>query len=105
MEVLGSEEFLRTIGNNVLWLLIVPASTVVIGLLVAVLADRLAPKGEAVSKALIFMPMAISFVGASTIWASSTTTSRETPRSVSSTPSSSHSAASPSRGSPSTSGL
>ena len=67
-DVLGSQEFLRTIGNNVLWLLIVPATTVVIGLLVAVLADRLAPKGEAVSKALIFMPMAISFVGASTIW-------------------------------------
>ena len=67
-EVLSSDEFIRTIGNNVLWLLIVPATTVVIGLLVAVLADRLAPKGEAVSKSLMFMPMAISFVGASTIW-------------------------------------
>ena len=66
--VLTSEEFLRTIGNNLLWLLIVPATTVVIGLLVAVLADRLSPKGESVSKAMMFMPMAISFVGASTIW-------------------------------------
>lgn len=40
----------------------------VIGLLVAVLADRLSPKGESISKAMMFMPMAISFVGASTIW-------------------------------------
>ena len=67
-EVLTSEEFTRTIGNNLLWLLLVPASTVIIGLLVAVLADRLSPKGESISKAMMFMPMAISFVGASTIW-------------------------------------
>jgi permease component of ABC-type sugar transporter len=66
--VLGSDEFLRTIWNNVLWLLLVPASTVVIGLIVAVLADRLSPRGEKLSKALIFLPMAISFVGAATIW-------------------------------------
>lgn len=68
VDVFASPEFLRTIGNNLLWLLIVPATTVIIGLLVAVLADRLAPKGEAISKSLMFMPMAISFVGASTIW-------------------------------------
>lgn len=67
-EVLSSEEFLRTIGNNLLWLLIVPATTVIIGLLVAVLADRLSARGESISKAMMFMPMAISFVGASTIW-------------------------------------
>ncbi|MFT3889833.1 MAG: sugar ABC transporter permease [Arachnia sp.] len=68
VDVFGDEKFTRTIGNNLLWLVIVPATTVVIGLLVAVLADRLSPKGESVSKALMFMPMAISFVGASTIW-------------------------------------
>lgn len=68
VDVLSSPDFLRTIGNNLLWLLIVPASTVAIGLLVAVLADRLAPRGESISKSLMFMPMAISFVGASTIW-------------------------------------
>ena len=66
--VLSSDEFLRTIWNNVLWLLLVPAMTVVIGLIVAVLADRLSPRGEKLSKALIFLPMAISFVGAATIW-------------------------------------
>ncbi len=54
--------------NNFLWILFVPAGAVSIGLLVAVLADRLSPTWEKVSKSLIFMPMAISFVGASTIW-------------------------------------
>ncbi len=66
--VLTDDEFLRTIWNNVLWLVLVPASTVVIGLIIAVLADRLSPRGEKLSKALIFLPMAISFVGAATIW-------------------------------------
>ncbi len=54
--------------NNFIWILLVPAGAVAIGLLVAVLADRLAPTWEKVSKSLIFMPMAVSFVGASTIW-------------------------------------
>jgi len=35
---------------------------------VAVLADRLTKRGEATAKTLVFMPMAISFVGAGTIW-------------------------------------
>ena len=55
--------------NNLLWIIVVPAGAVAIGLLVAVLADRLSPTWEKISKSLIFMPMAISFVGASTIWA------------------------------------
>ena len=54
--------------NNVLWILVVPTVSVVIGLLVAVLADRLRPRWESISKSVIFLPMAISFVGASTIW-------------------------------------
>jgi alpha-glucoside transport system permease protein len=54
--------------NNLLWIIVVPAGAVAIGLLVAVLADRLKPTAEKISKALIFLPMAISFVGASTIW-------------------------------------
>jgi len=54
--------------NNLIWILLVPAGAVAIGLLVAVLADRLAPTWEKVSKSIIFMPMAVSFVGASTIW-------------------------------------
>lgn len=61
-------EFQQTLINNILWVLVVPVMAVVIGLAVAVLADRLRPRWENVSKSVIFMPMAISFVGASTIW-------------------------------------
>ena len=54
--------------NNVLWIVMVPTFAVVFGLLVAVLADRLHPRWENVSKSTIFLPMAISFIGAATIW-------------------------------------
>jgi alpha-glucoside transport system permease protein len=54
--------------NNLLWVLVVPAACVAFGLLVAVLADRLSPRFESISKSLIFTPMAVSAVGASTIW-------------------------------------
>lgn len=54
--------------NNLLWILVVPAACVAFGLLVAVLADRLSPRMESITKSLIFTPMAISAVGASTIW-------------------------------------
>ena len=66
--VLGDSEFRRAIVNTLLWLAIVPAMTVVIGLAVAVLADKLAPTAEKIAKSLIFLPMAISMVGAATIW-------------------------------------
>lgn len=54
--------------NNVLWIIFVPTVSVAIGLAVAVLADKLKQRWENISKSLIFMPMAISFVGAATIW-------------------------------------
>ena len=57
-----------TIWNNVLWIIVVPTISVAVGLAVAVLADKLKPKWENSAKSLIFLPMAISFVGASTIW-------------------------------------
>lgn len=53
-------------GNNIKWIILMTAGTVGIGLAFAVLADRV--KYEALSKAIIFMPMAISFVGAGVIW-------------------------------------
>jgi alpha-glucoside transport system permease protein len=56
--------------NNLLWIIVVPAVTVVLGLGVAVLADRLRPGGEKLSKTFIFLPMAISMVAAATIWRS-----------------------------------
>ena len=52
--------------NNFLWVLIVPAASTFLGLLVAQLTDRLSWGN--IAKSLIFMPMAISFVGASLIW-------------------------------------
>jgi ABC-type sugar transport system permease subunit len=54
------------IWNNLWWVFAVTAIATALGLAVAVLADRV--KGEAIAKALIFLPMAISFVGASIIW-------------------------------------
>src|SRR5579884_2104371 len=52
--------------NTLLWILIAPVVATALGLLLAVLVDRI--KFQAVYKSLIFMPMAISFVGASIIW-------------------------------------
>jgi alpha-glucoside transport system permease protein len=66
--VFTNEEFVNAITNTLLWLAIVPVTTVVIGLGVAVLADKLSPTWEKVSKSLIFLPMAISMVSAATIW-------------------------------------
>lgn len=66
--IFSDNEFWQSILNNVLWLLIVPAITVAFGIIVAVLADKLSALGEKIAKSLIFLPMAISFVGASAIW-------------------------------------
>ncbi|NEP52665.1 MAG: sugar ABC transporter permease, partial [Moorea sp. SIO3C2] len=52
--------------NNVLWLVLVTGFSVGLGLIIAVLVDRV--RYEPVAKSIIFMPMAISFVGASVIW-------------------------------------
>ncbi len=66
--IFSDSAFWTAIGNNVLWLLIVPAVVVGLGVIVAVLADKLSALGEKVAKSLIFLPMAISFVGAAAIW-------------------------------------
>src|SRR5947207_329985 len=52
--------------NTLLWIIIAPVLTTALGLSIALLVDRM--KRQAVYKSLIFMPMAISFVGASIIW-------------------------------------
>jgi alpha-glucoside transport system permease protein len=67
-DLITDSSFLSVLFNNVLWIVVVPAVTVVLGLGVAVLADRMGPKGEKSSKTVIFLPMAISMVGAATIW-------------------------------------
>ena len=55
-----------TLFNNLWWVLTVTLVTTAAGLAIAVLADR--AKNESIAKSLIFMPMAISFVGAGIIW-------------------------------------
>ncbi len=62
-------DFLSIMFNNLLWVLFVPAITVAIGTLVANLGNNVGPTREKIFKSLIFMPMAISFVAAATIWA------------------------------------
>ena len=62
-----SEDDTRTaLRNNILWLLVFTSATVSLGLVIAVLANRV--RYEAAAKALIFIPMAISFVAAGVIW-------------------------------------
>ena len=58
--------FFESVRNNLLWILIVPTFSTALGLLIAVLADNI--RWGNIAKSLIFMPMAISFVGASIIW-------------------------------------
>ena len=62
----GSDDFQTAFFNNLLWVLVVPAASTFFGLVIAQLTDRLSWGNLA--KSLIFMPMAISFVGASLIW-------------------------------------
>lgn len=52
--------------NTLIWVLLAPTFATAIGLAYAVFIDR--AKGERVLKILIFMPFAISFVGAGIIW-------------------------------------
>ncbi len=59
-------DMLIAFRNNILWLVLVTGISVGLGLIIAVLVDRV--KYEPLAKSLIFLPMAISFVGASVIW-------------------------------------
>jgi alpha-glucoside transport system permease protein len=52
--------------NTILWIIVVPIFTAALGLLLAIMLDRI--KHESIPKSLLFMPMAISFVGASIIF-------------------------------------
>jgi alpha-glucoside transport system permease protein len=57
---------IRTVLNTIVWVLVAPAVSTAIGLAYAVFIDK--SRGEKYFKILVFMPMAISFVGASIIW-------------------------------------
>ncbi len=63
---LTDRSMLIAFRNNVLWLVLATGGSVMIGLVFAGLVDRV--KREALAKTFIFLPLAISFVGASVIW-------------------------------------
>ncbi|MBB5873010.1 alpha-glucoside transport system permease protein [Allocatelliglobosispora scoriae] len=64
--IFTQREALITLRNTLLWVVLVPLIATSIGLIYAVLVDK--ARLESFAKALIFMPMAISFVGAGIIW-------------------------------------
>lgn len=68
VEIFQDPDFVTSLINNLLWIVFVPAIVVGLGLMVAILADRLSSTKEKIAKSLIFLPMAISMVGASVIW-------------------------------------
>lgn len=61
-----SNPMLTSFRNNLLWLIIFTLGTVGLGLILAILVDRV--KYEKLAKSVIFMPMAVSFVGAGVVW-------------------------------------
>jgi len=65
-QMMAEPKFWEAMKNNMLWLLIVPALSTAFGLLAAQLSDRV--RWGNIAKSIIFMPMAISFVGAAVIW-------------------------------------
>ena len=65
-QMMAEPKFWEAIRNNLMWLVVVPAMSTAFGLLAAQLTDRISWGN--IAKSLVFMPMAISFVGASVIW-------------------------------------
>ena len=63
---INDQQFRELVVNNIQWLIVVPAASTFIGLVIAYLTDRI--WWGNIAKSMVFMPMAISFVGASVIW-------------------------------------
>ena len=66
LQIFTNSFYQSVLLNNLLWIFLFAFLVVALGLLFAVLAGRV--RYEAVAKAMIFIPMAISFVAASVIW-------------------------------------
>jgi alpha-glucoside transport system permease protein len=66
--LLKSPQFQSTLFNTLLWILVAPAATIAVGLLIATLADRLKPSAEKTAKTFVFLPLAIGAVSAGAIW-------------------------------------
>lgn len=64
--IFAQDEFQIVLRNTLIWVILVPLVSTFVGLVYAVLVDR--TRFEALAKGLIFLPMAISLVGASIIW-------------------------------------
>jgi alpha-glucoside transport system permease protein len=64
--IFTNNDELQVLRNTALWVVVTPVAATLIGLVYAVLVDR--ARFEKAAKALIFLPMAISLVGASLIW-------------------------------------
>jgi alpha-glucoside transport system permease protein len=65
-DIFTNTDNLKVFSNTIWWALIVTAASTVLGIVIARFADRM--RGEAIAKALIFLPTAISMVGAGIIW-------------------------------------
>lgn len=67
-DLFSSNDFRNTLVVTLVWLVVAPLAAVFLGLLVATLVDRLRPRSEKTVKTIVFFPMAISAVGAATVW-------------------------------------
>ena len=64
--VMTTPDFVEILRNNVIWLIVATGGSVFLGLVIAGLFDRV--RREALAKTFIFLPLAISLIGASVIW-------------------------------------
>src|SRR5262249_15174924 len=64
--VMTTPDFVEILRNNVIWLVVATGGSVLLGLVIAGLFDRV--RREALAKTFIFLPLAISLIGASVIW-------------------------------------
>jgi len=63
---LASADTVTAITNNIIWLIVGTGGAVILGLFIAAMFNRV--RREALAKTFIFLPLAISLVGASVIW-------------------------------------
>jgi alpha-glucoside transport system permease protein len=64
--VMTTPDMIETLRNNVIWLVVATGGSVFLGLVIAALFDRV--RRESLAKTFIFLPLAISLIGASVIW-------------------------------------
>ena len=64
--LMTTPDMIEILRNNVIWLIAAAGGSVILGLLIAALFDRI--RREALAKTLVFLPLAISLIGASVIW-------------------------------------